>query len=365
MKMSDERLLSIDALRGFDMMMIMGVDRIAAALSALLGWEWLARQFSHPEWFGLSFYDTIFPLFLFLAGLSFPFSYARQVEKGTSSRTIHLRILRRLVILFVFGLLVNRVQDFDFETMRFGSVLCKIGMGWALAALCYVHFGRKTRIGVCAALIVVYGILQFVVAPDAPPGTDPMSLRGCFVGWLDRLWMPGRLYQSNLMEPSGFNVNLFSTATALLGVFAGEIVRDAGVSGERKTVRLLAVAAGLLAAGLALLPVMPVCKRLWNPSFTLLVGAYSYAIFALFYYLVDVRRWRKWTFFLVVIGMNSITIYMLQRLVNFDHTARYLLNGVLKLMPEGVALLVLAISVFALKWAVLRFLYEKKTFLKV
>lgn len=365
MENKSQRLLSLDALRGFDMMMIIGIDVIAGCLAALCGWPELARQFDHPEWFGLSFYDTIFPLFLFIAGISFPFSYAKQVEKGVSSKDIHLKILKRFLMLFLLGLVTNAIFKCHFHEIRYGSVLCKIGQCWAIAALLYIHCSRRTRIAISAALVIVYAALQFVVAPDAPPGTDPMSLEGCFVGWLDRLWMPGALYQSNLMEPSGFNANLFSTITAMLGMFAGEIVRDANASGQKKTVRLVLFAAGLLVFGLGFRAIMPFSKRLWNPAFSLTVGAYSAAIFALFYYVIDVLGFRRWTYFFTVVGTNAITIYMLQQFVDFDFTSRFFFGGIAGFMSKPAGALLIACGAFAAKWLVLRFLYEKKVFLKV
>ncbi len=371
------RLVSLDAFRGFDMMMIMGFAGVVKAIGkCIYGGKggWLAEQMTHPEWFGLTFYDMIFPTFVFITGVTFPFSYAKQVERGMSSAQIHLRILRRAAVLIALGWVCNGIFSKGFVNLRYGSVLGKIGIAWMLAALAYVHFRRTARIVICAALVVGYAVLlNTVVAPDFP-GASPLSVEGNFIGWLDRLTMPGVLYQgariggkwhASLCEPSGLYANFFSSATAMLGVFAGEIIRSERFSGGRKTLHLLALAAGLLVAGLAAIPVTPLCKKLWSPSFTLCVAAYSTAMFALFYWLADVKMWRRWTFFFVVIGVNAIAIYVLQWFVGFRSISKFFLGGLASLLPPTGGELLLACGYLAACWLTLYFLYRKKAFFKV
>ena len=373
---SGTRLMSIDAFRGFDMMMIMGFNAMMIALGKwMYGGDggWLANQFRHPEWFGLSFYDTIFPTFLFIAGLSFPFSHAKDVARGATSLQMHGKIFRRAALLVMLGWVVNGVFKVGFAELRYGSVLAKIGLGWMFAALAYIHFGRMARIALCAALIIGYAVLPgTVVAPDYPNASS-LSIEGNFIGWLDRMTMPGTLWQGtvingqqvkNLCEPSGLYANFFASATAMLGCFAGEIVRSAR-SGARKTVHLLMLAAGLLLAGAVMTVWMPISKKLWSPSFILCVGAYSTALFALFYWLVDVLKWRWWTPFFTVIGMNAITIYLLQRIVDYKKISHFFLGGVAAHLPPAAGELLLATGYFAACWLTLYFLYRKRTFLKV
>ncbi len=364
---NSQRLLSLDVFRGFDMMMIVGFDALMIALDAWLfgGPGWLTRQFRHPNWFGLSFYDTIFPTFIFIAGMSFPFSHAKQTGRGDGRGAICLRIIRRALVLVAFGLVYNGILQLDFANFRYASVLGKVGISWGIAALLYVFFGRRVRIAVCAGVLALYSVLLLTfVAPDYPQASS-MSIEGNFVGWLDRIIQPGRLYQDNLCEPSGFVGCLFSVPTAMLGMFAGEIVRSQAWSGARKTANLLLFGAGLLAAGLALMPFIPLSKKLWTPSFTLCVGAYSSIMFAAIYWVVDVAGWRRWTVFFTVIGMNSITIYMLRRFVDFRAVSRFFLGGAAAHLSEEGGRVVVAAGSFLLSWLVVYYLYRKKTFLKV
>ena len=132
--MKDKRLESLDALRGFDMFMIMGFGNLVVAVCSWLGWGAdcaLARQFEHVEWNGLRFEDTIFPLFLFLAGVSWPFSSAKQREQGRTNGQILRKGFRRMLLLVLFGLMYGGMLA---GQLRVGSVLGRIGVAWFAAA---------------------------------------------------------------------------------------------------------------------------------------------------------------------------------------------------------------------------------------
>ena len=372
-----KRLVSLDAFRGFDMMMIIGLDGCLWHLGLWLygdSHNWLSASFSHPQWFGLSFYDCIFPTFLFIAGVSFPFSYARQVEKGLSKLQIHLKILRRAAILVALGWVTNGVFQVGFGDLRYGSVLGKIGLGWMFAAIYFVNFGRRVRICLCTALIVGFAaLLSLCVAPDFPQSSS-FSTEGNVIGWLERLTMPGKLPCSatvdgvkytNLFDPSGLYMSFFAAATAMLGMFAGEIVRSERFSGARRTLHLLAMSAGLFAAGFVMLRFVPLSKKLWSPSFILLVGAGSTAVFALFYWLADVKMWRRWTPFFAVVGMNSIAIYLLNFIVDFDKVSKFFLGGVADHLSPAGGMCLVGLGHFAACWLITWFLSRHELFFKV
>ena len=155
--------------------------------------------------------------------------------------------------------------------------------------------------------------------------------------------------------------------TALLGMFTGQFVRlpEEKVSGGRKVLYLLGASVVLLAAGLLWSKVFPINKALWSSSFVLVVGAYSVAMFALFYWLIDVKGWRRWTTFFKVVGMNSITIYLAQRIINFGGIRDFFFGGLAGLFPEPVGNVILDAAYIAVCWLFLYFLYKKKVFLKV
>lgn len=379
------RLASLDALRGFDMMFIMGMAAIITAVCGLFPDGdacWLAQQMHHVKWDGFHHHDTIFPLFLFIAGVSFPFSYAKQVSSGASRSSIYLKIFRRAVLLVLLGMVYNGLLRLDFANQRFYSVLGRIGLAWMFAALLFINLGPKPRAVVASVLLVGYYLLiRFVPAPDMP-GADPLSLPGNFGGYVDRLILKNHLLYDGVFDPEGLLGVIPATVTAMLGMFTGEFVRHGGngagadaagtgdcascrISGERKTVYMFAAAAVLTAAGLLWSLDFPINKALWSSSFVLVVGGFSLASFALFYYIIDVRGWRKWAFPFQVIGMNSLTIYLGQKIIPFRAIRDFFLKGAADLCPPEWGTLVLEIGYFAVCWLFLYFLYRKNTFLKV
>lgn len=366
----NKRLMSLDALRGFDMFFIMGLSGLVAALCALCPGtvtDWLAAQMAHVKWDGLTHHDTIFPLFLFLAGVSFPFSYANQQCRGMNRTQIYLKIFRRAAMLIFFGLIYNGLLNFDFATLRCASVLARIGIAWMGAALLFINFGPRTRAITCVVILLGYGLLSALVgAPDAPDA-GPLTREGCLVGYIDRLYLPGRLIYGNTFDPEGLLSAIPAVVTAMFGMFTGELIRlpQEKLSGCRKALYMVAAGVVLLAITFAFKSLVPVNKMLWSSTFVTAVGAYSMFMMALFYYLVDVRGWQSWTFVFRVVGMNSITIYLAQRIISFQGINKFIFGGLAGLFPEAWTDSVMSLGYIAVCWLFLYFLYRKNVFLKV
>ena len=372
---TSKRLMSLDALRGFDMFFIMGGAALITALCDLFpegSDSWLAFQMKHAEWDGFYHHDTIFPLFLFIAGISFPFSYAKSQSLGVSKGAQYGKILKRVLILIVLGLVCNGLFKWDFAHLRYPSVLGRIGLAWGIAALIRMNTGTLTRAILCVFLLVGYWLLiRFVPAPDAA-GTGVYSMDGCIVGWVDRQIMPGHIYRPSY-DPEGLLGTIPAVVTALLGMFTGDFIRlderkqlfGKPLTGGAKTVLMLLASALMLGLGLLWSLYFPINKALWSSTFVLVAGAYSLSMFALFYWIIDVKGWRKWAHCFEIIGLNSITIYLFQRFVSVKYTNEYFLKGLAgQLSPEWGAVL-LAVGYIAFCWLFLTFLYRKKIFLKV
>ena len=362
--------MSIDALRGFDMMFIMGFSSLIVAIYSLFpnGADcWVAETMVHAKWDGLSHHDTIFPLFLFLAGMSFPFSYAKLQSSECPRSKVYLKIFKRAIVLICLGLLYNGILKFDSGNIRVCSVLGRIGIAWMCAALLHINFKTSTRAIVAGAILIGYWLLlRLVPAPDMACA-EPYSLEGNLVGYVDRMITPGRLYVKNIFDPEGLLSTIPAIVTAMLGMFTGEFIRipDEKISGGKKTLYLLGAALILLTAGLIWNIVFPINKNIWSSSFVLTVGAYSVGLFALFYYIIDVRMWQKWTLFFRVIGMNSITIYMAQKIINFNNANNFFFNGIAEKLPDQWESVVMKLGYITICWTFLYILYKKKIFLKV
>ncbi len=363
------RLLSLDTLRGFDMMFIMGAAYWILALCALLPQNaftgWLAGQMKHVEWNGLAQHDTIFPLFLFIAGVSFPFSLAKQKSQNKTQTQIALKIIRRGFTLVLLGLICNGLLKLEFETLRWGSVLGRIGLAWMFAALLFLYIRKTSILGfIAGAILIFYWLTMWLI----PGGADPYSFENNLVGRIDRILMPGRLlYGNGTFDPEGLYSTLPAIVTAMLGMFTGQLIRlpETKLSGSQKT--LLMLAAGII---LALIAwgwniFFPINKKLWTSSFVCAAGAYSILLLALFYYIIDVRGWKKWTFFFQVIGINSITIYMLQNIISCRDLTRYFFGGINSKLPESLSTLSFWTFYIITCWLILYFFYRKKIFLKV
>ena len=381
-----KRLQSLDALRGFDMFWIAGGAGIFAGLATLTGWAplvWWEKQLHHVAWHGFAFEDMIFPLFLFIAGISFPFSMAKRLENGASKKSINKQIVRRGLLLVLFGLIYNGllsfsfvqvgsasesgVLSFDWSKMRFASVLGRIGLAWMFAALIFnTTSKRNIRIAWCAGLLIFYWLLLALVPAFDNPGADRFSMQGNFTSYFDRLFLPGKLYKG-VHDPEGWLGIIPATATALLGMFTGWFVmwRKEGLTELRRTGYMAIAGAALTILGLLWDIVFPINKHLWTSSFVCFVGGLSLLLFSLFYLIIDVWGYRKWAFFFTVIGMNSITVYMAQRMIRFSYTSDFLFKGIISWFPETWAPFLTSCGFVAVIWAFLYFLYKQKIFLKV
>lgn len=363
-----ERLLSLDALRGFDMFFIMGGGSLLLAVASFLPADCaavFAEQLGHKEWHGLAFYDLIFPLFLFLAGVSFPFSLDKQLSAGKDRASVSLKCVRRGLMLVLLGVLYNGLLQLDFENLRYASVLGRIGSAWMIASLLYLWMGKRVAAFVSVALLLGYwALLALVTAPDAPAGASCFSMEGCVVGYVDRLLLPGRLHLG-IHDPEGLLSTLPAVVTAMAGIFTGEYVRTSSSSGYCKALSMAVAAVALLAVGYLWDNLFPVNKNLWTSSFVCCAAGWSLLLFALFYLVVDVLGWRCWTFFFRVIGMNSITIYLAQQFLDFYKPVETFFGGVLALLPESLYPSAYWLFYVLVCWIFLYILYRNKIFLKV
>ena len=371
MEAKNNRLISLDVFRGFDMFWIMGGESLLCTIAAAFGFKEFGSHFGHVPWDGLQFMDTIFPTFLFMAGASFPFSYAKSLARGLSRRQVAFRALRRGITLILLGFVYQGfLQRLDFGTFRIPSVLGYIGFGWMCAAWIYLVLGKAwQRLAVGAVILVaVTLVFGFIPAPGVAADAVKFSPEWHLGCWLDRTILGAhRLGGVNsLFDNEGFGGLFCTITTALLGMFAGDIVRQGGTEASgRKALKLLISSVVCLVAGLLLSLFYPIIKNLWSPSFVLVVGAYSFAMFALFYWLVDVKGFRRWCFFFQVIGMNSITIYLAQRFVGFATASNFFLGGTAALLPAAWGAVLLKVGYIAACWLFLWFFYKKNVFLKV
>ena len=362
-----ERLLSIDALRGFDMFWIVGGDDLAHALGKWWGppqGTQLAQQFSHVEWEGFRFYDLIFPLFLFLVGAVLPFSLRKYQTRDHPKSLALARVARRVVLLFLLGLVYNNLLQFRFESLRVAGVLQRIAICYGFAATIFLLTKVRTQVVLFVAILVGYWtILMFVPSPESRAGD--LAKETNLAGYLDRHYLPGKIYES--FYGYGDNEGLLSTipavATALLGVLAGHwLLSDR--ARWTKSVGLATMGLACLGLGMLWSKDFPIIKILWTSSYVLVAGGWSLLLLALFYTIIDVIKLRAWAFFFVVIGVNAITIYVATHFIPFETISQRIFGGVARL-SGGLRPVVVATGTVALEWLLLLHLYRNRIFLHV
>jgi len=358
------RVVSIDALRGFDMFWIIGGGTLLGSFAHV--WkhpvtETLQHQLHHVEWAGFHFEDLIYPLFIFLLGAVMPFSISRRLERGESRTRVHLHIVKRTAGLILLGLIMNGLLRFDWPGMRWPGVLQRIGLCYFFAAFLVVHTKWRTQAVVIVATLLLYWAVTVLVPVPGFEAGD-LTAEGCLSSYIDKQLIPGQLYYGH-----GDNEGVLSTlpaiCTALLGALAGQWLRS-NRSGSRKAAGLAVAGAGCVMAGCAWGGLFPIIKILWTSSFVLFAGGWSLLLLALFYWIIDVLGFKRWALFFVVIGMNPITIYFLQRFVDFGEIAEFFFGG-LAAHAGLYAALILPFGALMVRWLLLWFLYRHKIFFKI
>ena len=368
------RLYSLDALRGFDMFWIIGGEEIFHTMAKATNspfWNTLHLQFTHPDWNGFHVYDLIFPLFLFMAGVSTPFSIGRELQKGKSREQLLLRVIKRAFILVLLGLFVNNgLKIQPIADIRFPSVLGRIGIAYMFANIIYLYAKDWAQIAWFWFFIVgYYLLLKFTSAPGFHPGD--LTPQGNFASYVDRTILPGHLWvpypgtKTNMHDPEGLFSTIPAISTGILGILAGKLLRNTEITPKIKALRL--AIAGIVFLVLAQIWNLdfPINKNLWSSSFVMQVGGLCLLLLSAFYYIIDILGYKKWAFIFKVIGMNSILIYISSHFINWPYTNTSLFGWLEQLAGKPYGAVLMAITFLVVKWLFLYFLYQKKTFLKV
>lgn len=311
------RVMSIDALRGFDMFWITGGVPLLLALVKVFvdpPPQWLTRQFEHKPWNGFSAEDLIMPLFLFVVGAAMPFSFARRVEQGRSKRSLYLKIARRVVILWVLGMMMQgHLLEYDLDKLvLFSNTLQAIAVGYALTAALMIHCGILWQMLAIPALLVGYWLLM-VLVPVPGHGAGVLEPGANLARYIDEVILGRFRYPMNytwILSGLGF------TSTVLLGAMSGHLLRLQR-SQAWKVVMLLALGVGSLAIGALWDRWFPINKHMWTSSMVLWAGGWSFLLLAVFYLAIDVAGWRRWAYPFVVIGANAIVAYTIGKFVSF------------------------------------------------
>ncbi len=362
-----QRLYSLDALRGFDMFWIMGAEEIVHTMSKATGssfWAGFSNQLTHPDWNGFHFYDLIFPLFLFMAGVATPYSVGRELEKGTPRNKLVTRVIKRGLLLVLLGVIYNNgLTIMPVSEIRFPSVLGRIGLAYMFANIIYLYTKQRGQIIWFFALLIGYWLLlKFTSAPGFAAGD--LTMQGNFASYIDRSVIPGHLYLDK-HDPEGLMSTIPAIGTGLLGIFTGNFLKLGKQTPAMKSFYMFVAGAIFLALAQLWNLDFPINKNLWTSSFVLNVGGYSLILLSIFYYIIDVKGYRKWAFFFRIIGMNSILIYMSSAFIDWEFTSKAVFGWLGQLFGDPFNIVIMAIAYVMVKWLFLYFMYRKNVFLRV
>jgi len=416
------RLMSLDALRGFDMFWIIGAASLVSALKRMSPTpltSFLAYELGHAQWQGFHFYDLIFPLFIFIAGVSLVFSLGKALDEKSRPEVLK-RLCRRSLLLYAAGIFYYGGFDNAWPGIRLVGVLQRIAAAYFFCGLFFCFFKPRLLAAIFIALLAGYWALMTFVPirdiqmtkrnlatlsanagdgqsvalfeQDGNPSTVKNSpvwaaaermyysttnrVSAKFVPGLnlsdhcDFQYLPGRKY-INFYDPEGLLSTIPAVATGLLGVFAGLLLRNPVIRENRKIICLISFGVAGVALGWLWNFQFPVIKKIWTSSFVLVAGGYSALLLAAFYWVVDVLGFQRWCQPFVWIGMNSITIYLAENITGgFNQISTRFVGGDVKAwfdlhLTQGFGDLIVAASGLLLALLFVRFLYQKKIFLRL
>ncbi|HZR18223.1 MAG TPA: DUF5009 domain-containing protein [Verrucomicrobiae bacterium] len=388
------RLMSLDALRGFDMFWIVGGEELIHALYK--AWpngftRMVDVQMDHQPWAGVHFYDLIFPLFVFMVGASIVFSLTKTIEQVGKAAALK-RILIRSIILYCFGLLVYGGISKGIDEIRWMGVLQRIALCYLFTGVLFCMLRPKGLVVACASLLLGYWVLTSLIPirdfnletshlqalglePNSPEThrrflSTTNMVRGKFDDGLnltqqiDFQYLPGHRWDG-AYDPEGILSTLPAIGTCLLGVFAGLLLRNGKISDQKKVAYLVIAGAGGVVVGFLWGLEFPVIKKIWTSSYVLVAAGYACLFLAAFYQMIEIWQWRKWCTPFVWIGMNPITIYLSFHLISFGHYANLVVGGPVRGAFGQWGDMVTALATVALSFGLVRFLYQRKLFLRL
>lgn len=371
------RLESLDVLRGLDLFFLVGVEGVVHPLAKAVDAPWFDRfmwNFSHVEWAGFSPWDLVMPLFLFMAGVSMPFAFAKY-RGMTDKRCVYRRILKRVLLLWLFGMMCqgNLLAWQPDRIYLYSNTLQAIAMGYLITALLFLHFGVKTLIATAAALLLSYWAAMQFITLDGFGGGD-YTPDGNLAEGIDRAIL-GRFRDAATVTADGVMFadsyrytwilsSLNFGVTVLTGLFAGMILKAKALTPQMKLRRLLLAGAAMIIAGWLWHFQMPVIKKIWTSSMVLVSSGYCFLLMAASYWLVDWKGCRRPVAWLKPYGMNSITAYMLAMCISFRCIGESLFFGLAPYLGVWYPVWI-ALSNALIIYLILAWMYKEGLFLKV
>lgn len=278
-------------------------------------WTHVYAPLRHAEWHGWTFTDTVFPFFLWIAGVAMTFSFSKRVDAGVNRRYLTFHALRRGSVIFALGIFLNGFPYFELATLRIPGVLQRIGICYFLAAVVFLYASVRLQAAITAVLLFVYWALMTLV-PVPGYGAGVLEKMGNLAQYLDSLFLSGHMWSATkVWDPEGIVSTIPAISTTLFGVLTGHLLRSA-LTATEKTVWMLFSGNLLLFAGLVWDKLLPINKNLWTSSYAVFMAGMALVVFGVCYWIIDVHGHRGWCRPLAIYGMNAIAVYVLAGLIS-------------------------------------------------
>ncbi len=373
---SSKRLESLDALRGFDLFFLVALGPLMHSLARTANVEWLNESmwvFSHVSWEGFSPWDLIMPLFLFMSGISMPFSLSRY-KSISDKRPLLRRLAKRILLLWIFGMMCQgNLLALDPNTIYlYSNTLQAIATGYLITALLFLFTSRRTQIITAVVLLLVYWTAMQFITVDGYGGGN-YTPQGNLAEWIDNTVLgrfrdtaqviDGKVVVADWYHYTWILSSLNFSVTVLTGLFAGYIAKDK-IEEKKKLKLYFGTGITMVIAGWLWNFQMPVIKTIWTSSMVLVSSGYCFLLMGLFYYWIDYKGHRSGITWLKVYGMNSIVAYMLANVVNFRCIGESLFYGLEQYMGSYYSFLITLWNIGAV-YVIIWFMYKRGIFLKV
>ena len=373
---SSKRLESLDALRGFDLFFLVALGPLMHSLARTANVEWLNESmwvFSHVSWEGFSPWDLIMPLFLFMSGISMPFSLSRY-KSISDKRPLLRRLAKRILLLWIFGMMCQgNLLALDPNTIYlYSNTLQAIATGYLITALLFLFTSRRTQIITAVVLLLVYWTAMQFITVDGYGGGN-YTPKGNLAEWIDNTVLgrfrdtaqviDGKVVVADWYHYTWILSSLNFGVTVLTGLFAGYIAKDK-IEEKKKLKLYFGTGITMVIAGWLWNFQMPVIKTIWTSSMVLVSSGYCFLLMGLFYYWIDYKGHRSGITWLKVYGMNSIVAYMLANVVNFRCIGESLFYGLEQYMGSYYSFLMTLWNIGAV-YVIIWFMYKRGIFLKV
>ena len=368
----NKRLLSLDVLRGFDIFLLVALQPVLLAVLRQLDCEALNEtllyQLDHAEWEGMRVWDMVMPLFLFMSGVTMPYSLPKYRTQNGDFK-VWARVLKRFFLLFLLGMLVqgNLLALDPDRVYLYSNTLQAIAVGYLLTVPMVLYLKPKYQIWAIAALLILYSVPMHLHGDWSAQGNWACIVDKDILGRFrdgSVLAADGSVLFATWYDYTWIWSSLTFCCTVALGSFAGYMIKNGNCDRKATARKLLIAGMVIVVAGMLMGVAQPIVKRIWTASFTLYSAGWCYLLLALFYWWIDVKGHNKGWYWLLYFGCNAITAYLIGEMVNFRGIADSLLYGTEQYIETWYpVLLTLCNSVIV--FFILKVMYRAKLFLKV